>query len=440
MKVVDKPRISSLGWKNNQIWLAAVIVAIVGGHEMADWLLPRLLSPILSSAIIAITVSALATWFASTMLAAHRQEHHALHSSLQERDSLQRAMNEMMLELRTTMAQTDVHNKQLRSLGDFNRNIHACESEQQLLDSVKEHLPKFAISDEGALFWQTPENGFDRRAQWPRSSDFVKTIRTGRCEALRNKETVRGCTSCRRMNSGEMLCVPLRAGETTTGMLQLKTSRSFTPDPAQKSILQMAADQLALALRNMNSRINLGDMVMKDSLTGAYNRRYMEEALEREIARCARNSSPLAILMLDLDHFKQLNDTLGHATGDLVLKELAKTLAATVRTSDIVCRYGGEEFLIALPDTSALAARGRADELRRAIHGISKVVRHQRLISASFGVAALPEHASDLKTLMRAADDAMYEAKRTGRDRAVIAKRGVSRVSPPTSASLLAVP
>jgi diguanylate cyclase (GGDEF)-like protein len=321
------------------------------------------------------------------------------------------------------------HNQKLSLLGKFNHALHSCESEQEIIELVREHLPGIVGCERGALYCTGPERHLQKTTQWP--EDFVaeNIIKQSRCDAILQPRGIQDdgncCRACNLSDQSNLMCVPLKSGRTLTGLLQLtfpEAGLACSGNTPEKAITQMAADQLALALCNARSRQQLGNIVMRDGLTGAFNRRYMQEALQREILRSLRAETPLAILMVDLDHFKQVNDTMGHAVGDLVLKELAKTLIASVRASDIVCRYGGEEFLVAFPDTSATAAKNKADSLRRQIHEISGVVKHHRMISASIGVAALPEHGTDMKTLLRAADEALYEAKRGGRDRVVIAE------------------
>ncbi|HQR03243.1 MAG: diguanylate cyclase [Proteobacteria bacterium] len=162
----------------------------------------------------------------------------------------------------------------------------------------------------------------------------------------------------------------------------------------------------------------LAEQAARDGLTGLYNRRYLDQTLEREVARARREGLPLSIVMFDLDHFKQLNDTYGHQAGDAVLKNIADLLRADTRTEDIACRYGGEEFLILLPNMPLDIAQARAESWRQRIAGTSlDFGRFSLSITASFGVAGYPDHGKSTDTLTRAADDALYVAKRTGRNR-----------------------
>ena len=159
---------------------------------------------------------------------------------------------------------------------------------------------------------------------------------------------------------------------------------------------------------------DLREQTLRDPLTLLYNRRFMQDHLQRELILAQRRSGPLALIMIDLDHFKRLNDTEGHLVGDRVLTELGALLRRHVRGSDIACRYGGEEFALVLPGTALVDARRRAEEIRAAI-----LDERMRLggVTASLGVALYPEHADDTEALLRAADQALYEAKAAGRDR-----------------------
>ncbi len=166
-------------------------------------------------------------------------------------------------------------------------------------------------------------------------------------------------------------------------------------------------------------------LLVRDPLTGLYNRRYMEETLEREIRRAERRYTSLGVIMLDVDHFKRFNDTFGHAAGDTLLQELSSFLMGHIRGEDIACRYGGEEIALILPDASLDGARGRADDLRERIKALAIAHNGQALgsVTVSMGVAVYPDHGHSGEELLRAADAALYEAKAQGRDRVVVSKR-----------------
>jgi diguanylate cyclase (GGDEF)-like protein len=173
-----------------------------------------------------------------------------------------------------------------------------------------------------------------------------------------------------------------------------------------------------MALAALNLRTTLENQSIRDSLTGLFNRRFMEISLERELSRAARRNHLVAVFMLDLDHFKMFNDSHGHAAGDLVLKAVADTFGAGVRTEDIACRYGGEEFTIILPDITPDAAADRAESIRRAVAALR--VPLERDVSSEFtvsiGVAFYPNDGEAADLLLRRADMALYRAKRLGRN------------------------
>jgi diguanylate cyclase (GGDEF)-like protein len=164
------------------------------------------------------------------------------------------------------------------------------------------------------------------------------------------------------------------------------------------------------------------DEAITDPLTGLANRRYLWHFLPYELLRIERRQSSLAVIMIDLDHFKRVNDTHGHDAGDLVLTSVAALLRRHIRGSDIACRYGGEEFVLVLPDASLEGTRRRAEGIRAAIKRLELTYRGEPLgkITASIGIAMFPEHAEDPESLMLRVDRLMYHAKKSGRDRVVI--------------------
>ena len=166
----------------------------------------------------------------------------------------------------------------------------------------------------------------------------------------------------------------------------------------------------------------LREQSIHDPLTGLFNRRYMEETLVRELSRVARKQLPLGIIMLDIDHFKQFNDSHGHAGGDELLRRLGVFLQEHTRKADIACRYGGEEFILILPEASREVARERAEHIRQGIKHLRIPFQNRMLevVTLSIGVAVFPIDGSTLETVMKAADAALYQAKNAGRDRVIV--------------------
>ena len=198
-----------------------------------------------------------------------------------------------------------------------------------------------------------------------------------------------------------------------------------------RNVSERKAADLALreTNRQLHARIDeigrlqvaLQELAVRDSLTGLYNRRYMDETLEREVSRARREGNPLSLVMLDIDYFKRVNDTYGHQVGDEVLKMLATILLADIRAEDVACRYGGEEFLILLPNMPLDTAMQRAQGWRKAVEELSVVLGNFNItFTISLGVAAYPEHGKTPDDLTRCADQALYRAKNQGRNQVTV--------------------
>lgn len=190
-----------------------------------------------------------------------------------------------------------------------------------------------------------------------------------------------------------------------------------------QELLQEQIKQHTAALVEANQRLQQESI--RDPLTGLYNRRFLEDSMEREIRRAVRAAHGLGVIMFDLDHFKKFNDTYGHEAGDEVLRATAALLVKSVRAEDIVCRYGGEEFIILLPMADFKITYARAERIRRRMHALEVLYAGQSLgkITVSGGVASLPEHGTSSQELVQAADAALYRAKHQGRD-CIVAARG----------------
>jgi diguanylate cyclase (GGDEF)-like protein len=184
------------------------------------------------------------------------------------------------------------------------------------------------------------------------------------------------------------------------------------------------AEMAALAIAGLRLRHKLESQSIRDGMTGLFNRSFMEVALDRELQRADRQGKPVALMMVDVDHFKQFNDSFGHEAGDVVLREVADCLQSIVRGEDIVCRYGGEEFALILPEMGARAALERAEALRKGVGELTVRYRGEALrqVTISVGVAMYPERAGSSEDLLRNADRALYTAKRRGRNRVVEAE------------------
>jgi diguanylate cyclase (GGDEF)-like protein/PAS domain S-box-containing protein len=289
----------------------------------------------------------------------------------------------------------------------------------------------------GALFVDSASrNNLEAVIRWgephQNEQDFLApdecwALRTGHLHLVEDPRTGLLCRHLPEPPPTCYLCAPMIAHGETLGMLHLRMNRhnpasseAALPESLELTWLaRTMAERLALALADMELLEALRAQSIRDPLTGWFNRRYMEETLEREIGRAARNKRPLAIIMLDVDNFKGFNDSFGHEAGDAALQNLCQMLKTYIRSEDVACRFGGDEFVLILPDTSAELGAQRAEEMRIAVGNV-EVQYHGHLLrpmTLSFGIATFPANGRTSKDLLRASDTALFRAKSEGRDR-----------------------
>ena len=219
-------------------------------------------------------------------------------------------------------------------------------------------------------------------------------------------------------SSGANICIPVIAQGETLGVLHLSCANDSKLEGKQRLAVSVA-EHIGLAIQNLRLSDMLREVSIRDPLTGLFNRRHMDASLEREISRAKRKGTGVGIIMLDIDHFKVFNDTLGHEAGDVLLKGLGEFLLGSMRSSDIPCRYGGEEFLLILPEASIGSALKRAEQMLSAVKDLRIDYNGSQLekVTISFGVSAYPESGMTKEEIISAADAALYRAKRAGRNR-----------------------
>jgi diguanylate cyclase (GGDEF)-like protein len=203
-------------------------------------------------------------------------------------------------------------------------------------------------------------------------------------------------------------------------------------EDSQQRLAATVAGQIALSLASLRLRETLRDQSIRDPLTGLFNRRFMEESLDRELHRAIRKDQPLSLLFVDLDHFKRFNDTFGHDAGDLVLRSVADLFRKFFRSDDVICRYGGEEFGIILPESPLEHGAVRANALRAAAKKLELRYKNHSLgtVTLSIGVAAFPVHGSTSEELLKVADQCLYQSKSAGRDLVTMAPRPDRNLQP----------
>jgi diguanylate cyclase (GGDEF)-like protein len=219
-----------------------------------------------------------------------------------------------------------------------------------------------------------------------------------------------------------VVVVPLRAGRERLGVLVAEAGPPFSRRVSRRSLemLNRFAAHAALALNNADLKAEVARLAASDSLTGLANRRALSSALMREAARTVRTKEPLSLAVIDVDHFKAVNDSFGHIVGDEVLRQVADAMARNVRDVDLVARYGGEEFAIVLPNCGSDGALAVVERVRAAVESAATVTK----VTVSAGIATSLGDGSDSESLMAAADGALYVSKRAGRDRVTLASVG----------------
>ena len=257
---------------------------------------------------------------------------------------------------------------------------------------------------------------------WPPEHAPAQTISPQQCWALKRgkshlNEAGDAHLVCEHHDSGiVVLEIPMMARGEVYGLLAFQAQAEGAAErlTTASPIAGALSDAMSLALSNIALRDKLRTQALRDTLTGLYNRRYMEDALERYGSLAERSDNALSLIMIDLDHFKRLNDDHGHAVGDAVLSQVASSIVGGIRACDIAFRYGCEELVVLLPNCSIDEAAAKAENLRARIERLSE--DHGMPISASFGVATLPDSSAKAADLLTDADAALYRAKEAGRN------------------------
>lgn len=319
----------------------------------------------------------------------------------------------------------------LNELGDL---LQMCVSFEEASSVITRMGPHFFSNTSGALYLiSASRNLVERAAGWgdhDRTEVFIPeecwALRRGREHLVTKDGTAPRCAHLTDGSAGTYLCIPLVAQGEALGLLHLSTANSEAAwrTGSGQRLARTVADAIGLALSNIKLREKLLYQSIRDPLTGLFNRRYLEETLDRELSRAMRNNTSIGVIVFDVDHFKHFNDTFGHEAGDLVLKEFGPLIKEHHRREDIACRYGGEEFVLVLPGATLEVTQQRAEALRESAKRLQLSLREQSLgnVSLSLGVAVYPESGLTADSLIRAADDALYRAKHEGRDRVVVAQ------------------
>lgn len=349
------------------------------------------------------------------------------------RDEAERNMQVLNESLSAKASEMEAYSNTVNIVRRMSDRLPSCTDEEEFSAVIRSFAPDLTSGRSGVLYLlNNSRNLLHAGASWKNPTSSLDEFTPEECWGLRRgQEHVSGLgqvevTCPHIVQDGKThWCMPLIAQSETVGLLYLEG----VPDESAESKAQderftyMLRETVALGLVNLRLREKLRSQSVRDPLTGLFNRRYLDESLEVEFARSIRSEQPIAVIMMDIDHFKVFNDTFGHDAGDVVLKEVASVLARSTRKGDIAGRFGGEEFLLLMPGADAQRAITRAETMRSAIGSLDLRFGGQTLgkVTASFGVAVFPMDGDTRESLLHAADRALYAAKAAGRDRVMAA-------------------
>jgi len=409
-------------WHDNAGAIFLMVILCQGVMEAGVYVLSMHVSVLNAHVIMAPVVALLGTLMGSELLTFHQTLRKRLLAEIEARDLAQKQQAESARQLKHMLEDTEAHNQRLLSFGEFTHALLACRSEDDICDSI----PKYGLilfpNTIGAVYQPEAAGQWRAVCRWPENNGLITRVRVEKTPDLpeaRAQEVIRGVRTG--VAARRSLTLSVTSDNVLHAVIYVELPGAGSEDPRQSRMAYMAkafCEEISLAFANLRLRTELGQQAIRDPLTGLFNRRYMEEALSRELKRAERHRTPLSVLMIDLDHFKLLNDQFGHACGDAVLNGLGGTILWHSREDDIACRYGGEEFLVVLPNTGADGALAKANQLRSHIKKLATLTKYRRQITASIGIASYPQDGLNVESLVKSADAAMYTAKRLGRNRA----------------------
>ncbi len=361
-----------------------------------------------------------------------------LEDQITERTSELRKANQ---KLRLTVGELELRTNQTMLFNQIGDLLQACDTEEETYTIVARFCRKLFPNDSGYLsIFHKARKTLTTVASWgsgtPPDTEFGPTqcwaIRMGSLHLVKSPEIDPLCPHLKEYENNAYLCAPMIAQGELLGIIHLRFAPAEAGRTEEKHSEELLAKRLLVVsllehyappLTNLRLRETLRIQSIHDPLTGLFNRRHMTEALQSEARRAQRHGTSLGIIMVDVDHFKVFNDTYSHEVGDTVLCELGNFLKNYIRQEDIICRYGGEEFVLILPETSLENAFVRAEDLRKKIETSLAIHRQGRIytITVSMGVAAFPVHGRTAEATLSAADSALHQAKKKGRNRVVTA-------------------
>jgi diguanylate cyclase (GGDEF)-like protein len=312
-------------------------------------------------------------------------------------------------------------------LARMTQRLQGCENFADVINVAQLFAPNIAPGISGRLYildrdpwqmrcvaeWLSPEG-----KQEPFHPDECWAVRRGQSHPPVNGEPDIACYHLPESRANQSLCVPLIAQGEAIGLLSFQ---NITPETApSRAYLELMAEALGLALANQRLRDALLEKALYDPLTGLRNRHHLEDTMRTQISQAIRNNEPVSCLMIDIDHFKNINDRFGHEAGDRVIKSVAAIVQRAAHDNGVAFRYGGEEFLALLTGQDEAGAHACATEIYNGVHGLALRYGLSDIgpVDVSIGIASYPQHVQS-DNLLRAADVALYRAKELGRARIV---------------------
>jgi len=372
----------------------------------------------------------------------------AVFTDITQRKHAENEIREANEKLRRNIVEIERRNVEFGLLYEMREALQTCQTEDEIYAVGARFGEKIFPRQSGAFFLaEKTSDLLDIKSSWGNYPATSADLDTSDCWSLRrgkpyvlenpNKDLV-----CRHiveagLSGAPSLCVPMTSYGDLHGVLTISYAPPETKSRSRKKIASESdnsvkeelrprlaanlAEYIGTAVVNLRLRESLREKSIRDPMTGLFNRRFMEETLEREIRRAIRMKAPVGMILADIDLFKNFNDTYGHEAGDIMIKEIARLLTNHVRQEDVVCRYGGEEFLLILPGAAADLVRDRAELLRNDAHGQQILYMGQPIgpVTLSFGCGSFPEDGEDGAEVIKTADMRLLQAKREGRDRVI---------------------
>jgi diguanylate cyclase (GGDEF)-like protein/PAS domain S-box-containing protein len=348
---------------------------------------------------------------------------------MQTKDKLRKANDE----LSALVAELQKHEYEMRLINRMNDLLQACKTQEEAYQVIALAASELFTDQSGGLaILHASGQYLETVAGWGKeallepifSLEECWAMRRGQLHKVKDPMTSVMCRHFVRPPTTGYQCLPLVVQGETLGLFFLETPVGISDEQAnsREQLVLTVSEGIKLSLSNLKLRVIMHEQATHDSLTGLFNRRYLDDTLPRELSHARRRNTQVSIAMLDIDHFKRFNDTFGHEAGDLILRELGRVLHENIRKSDIACRFGGEEFVLVLLDAPQDASREHLEMIRSKVKELQVRYGDQLLgtLTLSVGLVEAPDLDLTADELLRAADEALYAAKRAGRDRIVV--------------------